>query len=604
MKADYPVRLADYNNAHYDPGAGILLRAIWLFVGQPMMESMLLSSAMRVRLLRLFGATIGNRNVIKPNVQLKFPWNLVMGDDCWIGEHSWIDNLAKVHIGSNVCISQGVYVCTGNHDWGDPAFGLRIEKVELRDCSWLAARSVVLPGVVVGAGAMAASGAVVTKSIPAFEIHAGNPAVRTRERKVRPPAVERPPDAKRFLFINQFFWPDASATSQILTDLAVGLAARGHQVHVVCSAGGYNRAVNSETLPKNIVVHRVAAFPFTRGTFGRMVSYASFYVMAGARALLCPRADVVVSLTTPPVISIVGTAIKLLKRSRHIIWEQDVYPDVAVDLEYFEAGGWIDRHTGRAADYAREHADAILALGSCMRERLLRRGVPPRNIFIVENWADGTAITPRPRPGNCDELVILYSGNLGLAHDVSTITEAMHELSQERFRFLFTGGGKEHEDLQALCSKLSLEKVEFRPYVSRDRLSEGLSLGDIGLVTQHESCCGTVVPSKLYGIMAAGRPVLFIGPRNSTVAETIALYQCGWQIDCGDVDGLVRLLRRLSGSHDEVISAGARARAALLQHYDLKVGVARIVSVLEAIVPDSKKTPQSTDVSIRNERAK
>lgn len=311
----------------------------------------------------------------------------------------------------------------------------------------------------------------------------------------------------KLLFLNQFFWPDSSATSQQLTDAAAGLAARGFEVSVLCGDGGYAEAA-ATARPKAVRILRVKALPFARGSFGRVLSYLSFYLSALARGVTAPKQDVIVSLTTPPLICLLGTMIKIIRGSKHYVWEHDIYPDVALDLDYFKRGGFLDRVVGTLADFSRRHADGVIALGECMKQRLIARGIPAERILIVENWASSTMIEPMPRPGNPDQLVLLYSGNLGLAHDLDTMTGAMLELKVEapRFRFLFVGSGDKRKNLADFCEANGIDSVEFRGYVPRDQLSEGLAAGDIGLVTQHEICCGSVVPSKVYGILAAGRP--------------------------------------------------------------------------------------------------
>jgi colanic acid biosynthesis glycosyl transferase WcaI len=390
----------------------------------------------------------------------------------------------------------------------------------------------------------------------------------------------------KVLFINQFFWPDSSATSQQLTDLATGLAARPDmQVSVLCGEGGYAAAASSAA-PAGVRILRVKALPFAKGKLGRILSYASFYATATVRALFTSRQDVVVSLTTPPLISLLGTMLKMLRGSHHFIWEQDIYPDVARDLGAFRPGSPIDRSVGVLADFSRRHADGIIALGDCMKARLVARGIPAGRIAIAENWANSTLIEPMPRPGDPRELVLLYSGNLGLAHDLDTFTGALVRLRDDaRFRFLFVGSGEKRKQLAAFCEARSITSVELRPYVDRDKLSEGLAAGDIGLVTQHSICCGSVVPSKVYGILAAGRPLLFIGPAAATPALVIARHNCGWHIEPGDVDGLTHLLLHLAGHRDEVYQAGVRARQALLDHYDLPASIERFADILQAHAP-------------------
>lgn len=183
--ADCPVHLADFRNEWYNPGRSLLWRSAWLLWGLPLLRSPIISYRMRVALLRLFGARIGSRTVIKPGVRVKYPWRLIAGDDCWIGEDCWIDNLESVRLGNDVCLSQGTYLCTGNHDWSDPSFGMIVKPIVLHDGAWAGARSILTPGVTLGNCAVAAAGSVVTRNIPPFEIHAGNPAAFRGHRHIK-----------------------------------------------------------------------------------------------------------------------------------------------------------------------------------------------------------------------------------------------------------------------------------------------------------------------------------------------------------------------------------------------------------------------------------
>ncbi len=400
----------------------------------------------------------------------------------------------------------------------------------------------------------------------------------------------------RMLFINQFFWPDSSATSQQLTDLVVGLAARGEQIEVLCGdSGGYATAAGSQA--PDATVYRVKAAPFTRGKLGRVFSYLSFYATAFVRGLTLPKPDVVVSMTTPPLISVLGTCIQILRGSRHFIWEQDVYPDIAVDLAHIRKGSLLHRVTGALADWSRRRATGIIVLGECMRDRLIGRGVAPEKIVVAEHWANSVGITPMPRPGDPNELVLLYSGNLGLAHDLDTILGTVKALREDkRFRFLFVGTGGRREALTAFCEANGITSVEMRPFVARDKLSEGLAAGDIGLVTQQESACGSVVPSKVYGILAAARPLLFIGPASATPARIIRRHGCGWHFEVGDVAGVTALLHHLAGNRHSVTEAGVRARQALLSFYDLPQSVDRLGDILGAAPHTGHKTRENAEL--------
>jgi len=384
------------------------------------------------------------------------------------------------------------------------------------------------------------------------------------------------------LLLNQFFWPDSAATSQLLTDLARGLTERGHSVHVICAQSGY--AIEDNTEPPPVQIHRIAAAPFLRGIVGRVASYSSFFLGALWQGLRVPPPDVVmITLTTPPLLSLIGTLIQKLRGARHFIWEMDVYPDVAVDLNYFKKGSFLEQVVGFLADLSRKQCDGILALGPCMRDRLVNRGISSSKIYIADNWADGRKIRPVSWPPAHNPLTILYSGNLGLAHDVGTIQEAIEALKNDRrFRFVFAGSGARRAQLEGWCKANGVDNTEFRPYSAKASLGESLGSGHIGLITQNDACLGSVVPSKLYGLLAAGRPVLFIGPKASTVARILERFECGWQVNCGDTVTLLRILEALEGDLREVQSAGERARKAFASNYDLPHGISRICAFIGA----------------------
>lgn len=179
---DY-MRLDNYSLGNYTPGAPYWKQLLWYFLGSPMLESYWLPiSIIKVWVLRKFGASIGQGVRIKSGVRVKFPWRLTVGDFVWIGEDTWIDNLAPVVIDNHVCLSQGVYLCTGNHDWNHPDFKLIPAPIHIQQSSWIAAKSVIGPGVTVGQGAVLTLGGVTGKSLEPMIIYAGNPAQPIKKR--------------------------------------------------------------------------------------------------------------------------------------------------------------------------------------------------------------------------------------------------------------------------------------------------------------------------------------------------------------------------------------------------------------------------------------
>ncbi|MCM1177492.1 MAG: WcaF family extracellular polysaccharide biosynthesis acetyltransferase [Ruminococcus flavefaciens] len=177
--------LSKYDNSWYNTGCGIIKKTIWYFVNELFLNcSWNPFSSLRVRLLRLFGAKIGKGVVIKPRVNIKYPWLLSVGDYTWIGEGVWIDNLAEVNIGSNVCVSQGAMLLCGNHDYKKVTFDLMVGTIILEDGSWVGAKSVVCPGVTLHSHSILSVASVANRSLDAYCIYQGNPAVKVRERKL------------------------------------------------------------------------------------------------------------------------------------------------------------------------------------------------------------------------------------------------------------------------------------------------------------------------------------------------------------------------------------------------------------------------------------
>jgi putative colanic acid biosynthesis acetyltransferase WcaF len=180
--------LKHYSQGTYTPGAPLWKQMLWYGVGSALVQSRLLPfSRLKVWLLRRFGAQVGQSVCMKPGVRVKFPWRLVVGDHVWIGEDVWIDNLATVTVDDHVCISQGAYLCTGNHDWSHPHFVLQTAPIHLQTGSWIAARAVVGPGVTVHEGAVLGLGSVTGRSLAPMTIYTGNPAYPLRERKIQYP---------------------------------------------------------------------------------------------------------------------------------------------------------------------------------------------------------------------------------------------------------------------------------------------------------------------------------------------------------------------------------------------------------------------------------
>jgi len=178
--------LSRYDNSWYHPGRSGVVRLLWFLSNALVLQNIFNpSSRFKLLILRAFGAKIGKGVNLKPGINVKYPWNIEIGDYVWIGENAWLDSLAPIKIGSHVCVSQGAYLCTGNHDWTDPTFSLIVKPIIIENGAWIGARAVVLPGVTIASHAVVSAGSVLSQSAEAYTIYAGNPAVAVRTRTLR-----------------------------------------------------------------------------------------------------------------------------------------------------------------------------------------------------------------------------------------------------------------------------------------------------------------------------------------------------------------------------------------------------------------------------------
>jgi glycosyltransferase involved in cell wall biosynthesis len=380
---------------------------------------------------------------------------------------------------------------------------------------------------------------------------------------------------RRIVFVNRYFSPDLSATSQLLTDLAVAIGSGPFEVHVLSSRLRYDEP--RTLLPASgrigeVQVHRCWSTRFGRDRLaGRMLDYLSFYLASLLYARrLARRDDILVALTDPPMLSVGLGLVAKLRGALLINWLQDVFPEIATALGAARLPGWLERALLRARNASLHAAVSNVVLGERMGARVQALGVAPERIAVIENWADGETIRPLEPdrstlraslpPGTA--FVVQYSGNLGRAHDFHTILGAAQILSGEPgWLFLMVGGGANMVRLKAQVARLSLGNLQFLPYRAREQLGDSLAAADVHLSSLLPVMEGLIVPSKFYGVLAAGRPLIVIGDPQSEQARIVREEGCGDAIACGDPVGLAQLLRLLRADPQRCLEQGARARA-------------------------------------------
>ena len=403
---------------------------------------------------------------------------------------------------------------------------------------------------------------------------------------------------KRIVFLNRFYAPDLSATSQILTDLARDLAARGVEVHAIASRGRHDGA--SARLPARetldgVEVHRVAGAGFGGSRLaGRAAEYLAFYVAAW-RALMTLAApgDVLIAKTDPPLLSILAARAAARRGVVVVNWLKDLYPEVAIELGVPLVRGPIGRSLLRARDRSLAAARMNVAIGTAMAGRLKAHGVPETRLRIVPDWCDDTAIQPLSHAANPlrrdwgleGRFAVGYSGTLGRAHEIETLMSAAERLRDDaRIVFLCIGDGVGFRTLRARVEAGGLaQRFRFFPRQDRAALAQSLGAADAHWISLRPALEGLVLPSKLYGVAAAGRPILAVAARNGELARLVEAHACGIAIEPGDGAGFAAAIRHLASDPDAAASMGRRARVMLDAQFSRRAALERWQALLDEI---------------------
>lgn len=400
----------------------------------------------------------------------------------------------------------------------------------------------------------------------------------------------------RILLLNQVFHPDVVATAQHAHDLARHLVRHGHEVDVIASRAIYGQ--KGAALPRHEVVDGIQVHRVGRSFFGkasilaRVFDFGMFYLAAASKALAIRKPDVVICFTTPPFIALAGWLLRVLRHSRFVYWVMDLYPDLPVACGVMRANSLLTKWFEAVNRFCLRHADRVVVLGRCMRDRVLAKGIDGRHVVHIGVWADQSEVTPIARDYNAyrrewnlgDRFVVMYSGNFGLGHDVDTMCQAALRLrDDDSIRFVFAGGGKKKQVVDDFVRRHALQNCVLAPYQPRERLAESLTCGDVHLASLLEGVEGIMVPCKLFGSMAAERPTIFIGHPSSELARVLLEHDCGCVVRQGDVEGLIDAIKLLQADEARRERMGRQARTALVERFDRERACEEWRSLLESV---------------------
>jgi colanic acid biosynthesis glycosyl transferase WcaI len=418
----------------------------------------------------------------------------------------------------------------------------------------------------------------------------------------------------QLLFLNRSYWPDFEATGQLLTELCEHLS-ESFDVHVVC--GQPNSALRQDfvregtSLHNRVTIHRLQHTCFAkRIPAGRLLNLLSFSRAAAKylrRSNLFP--DVVISETDPFLLPIVAAKHAQRSGSKLACYLQDIYPDVAEAIGKVKPG-FLTRQIRQRLKSSYQAADRIIVLGECMRARLQSPpwSLNPETLHVIPNWADCQTIRPvdrinnpfRKQEGLQDKFVVMHSGNMGLTQRLDVLIASTANAAWPKNAVLvLVGDGAAKRQLQQLAASLHpsdfnlpSSPVRFLPYQPRETLAESLSAADVHAVSMHENITGCLCPSKLYGILAAGRPVLAIASQETDLCQTVNRHGLGWCCKPGDVGGIAEAIATATAATNQP-AMNAQARSIACQRFDRLIVMNQFTRFFNELVESNRSGTHS-----------
>jgi len=398
----------------------------------------------------------------------------------------------------------------------------------------------------------------------------------------------------KVLLVNQFFYPDVAAVAQLMADLAEDLTEKGIEVSVLCGRANYSREKNDPRAAnpylKQVKVHRVPSLNLGgRSGVVHLLNYLSFLISAPLRAITLSRYDCTVVFTNPPLIAVVGWLLRLLRGTKFVYVVEDLYPDVAIELGFLKRDGVVTKISNKVSSFLLRHADRVVALGCRMKQEILAKGVKEDRIVIIPNWADGEQIYPVEKFVNWfvekhqlkKKFVVEYSGHMGEGHDFSTILQTAERLKEyDDIVFLFIGNGPKRGEIAEFKEKYNLDNVLLLPYQDRATLRFSLGAANVALISLKSNLESLMFPCKVYGIMASGRPFIYVGSDQGEMSRIAQTAGCGFTVPPDNVESLVDTILHLYQNESLQQELGGKAREYFLEHFERKLATARYHDLL------------------------
>jgi glycosyltransferase involved in cell wall biosynthesis len=394
----------------------------------------------------------------------------------------------------------------------------------------------------------------------------------------------------RLLVLNQYYWPGVEATAQLLTELCEALAPE-MDVKVVTGVLHGHEDEPRRLVHNGVEIVRVASTSFERSKIAaRATNYVTYLSNALLTGMRGPRPDVVLCMTDPPIVADVALLVARRFRVPFVVISQDVFPEIAVQLKRLENPVVMSVLRFLVSLYLRR-ADHVVAIGDTMRRRLEEKGAPHDHVHVIPNWVDTSRLQPLPKDngwsrheGFDQKFVVMHSGNVGHAQDLDSLVRAGTFLRDlDDLAITIIGMGARHAELVALAELLEVDAVRFMYYQPRDLLAQSLSAADVHVVGLAPGLAGYVVPSRLYGILAVGRPVIAAADADSETAQVVEHVGCGIVVAPGRPELLARAIRDAHDGRYDLEAMGARGREWVVREADRSVAVGRYRALLHEL---------------------
>ncbi len=402
----------------------------------------------------------------------------------------------------------------------------------------------------------------------------------------------------RILVLNQYYWPGVEATAHLLSELC-GAISDEFEITVVTGTlrnvardTPREQARAGRTVHEGVEIVRVRSAAFDRARLGlRALNYATYLVSSLARGLTVERPDIVLCMTDPPIVADVALAVARRFRVPLVVISQDVFPEIAVELKRIDNRALIGFLRWSIRVYL-QRADRVVAIGETMRRRLQSKGAPPERLRVIPNWVDTSILTPQPKENDwarehelAGRFVVMHSGNVGHAQNLDALVRAATFLRDlDDLVIAIVGRGARHAELVALAERLEADKVRFFPYQRRELLPQSLSSPDVHVVGLARGLSGYAVPSRLYGILSVGRPVIVAADDESETAQVVRQAECGVVVPPGRPELLASAIRDAYEGRLELERMGARGREYVVAQADRTVAIARYRDLLRELV--------------------